>query len=412
MSRYTKMGTNAVILVAGAGERLKPLSNKRPKAMMPVANKPLLGHLVCELKGAGVREIIMVINYYGNLIEEYFGKGKDCDVSIKYVYQTKCLGTAHALGLVKDFCGERFLVINGDILVSRSDIKKFMTKNSISIAVFEDVNCGELGTVSVINSKVKAIYEKDAKKDLALSNLVNVGLYTFTSDVFAFIQKTPLSPRGEYELTNTLQLLINKSVPVTWEKVRYWLHLSHPWDLLTMNEFLLKRLRGQNRGLLEDNVCLGGVVSIGPNSVIRSGSYILGPTIIGANCEIGPNCYIRPSTSIGDNCYISHGVEIKNSIIMKNTRIPHHTYVGDSVIGECCNLGAGTNIANARLDMKFISIAGITTRRNKLGVIMGDNVRTGINACINPGTIVGNDTIIGPQTTVKGIIPPYSCVFK
>ena len=179
-----------------------------------------------------------------------------------------------------------------------------------------------------------------------------------------------------------------------------------------MNEFLLKRLRGQNRGLIEDNVYLRRVVSIGPNSVIRSGSYILGPTIIGANCEIAPNCYIRPSTSIGDNCYISHGVEIKNSILMKNTRVPHHTYVGDSVIGECCNLGAGTNIANTRLDMKSINIAGITTGRNKLGVIMGDNVRTGINACINPGTIVGNDTVIGPQTTVKGIIPPYLCVFK
>lgn len=410
VSRNPKIATKAVILAAGEAERLKPLSNTRPKLMMPVANKPLMEHLLCELKWAGVREIIMVIGYCGSVIEEYFGSGKEWGVQIEYVYQTERLGTAHALGLVKDLIGEKFLVVNGDILVSRLDIKKFLAKNSPSIAVFEGGNRGELGIVRVANSTVKAIYEKDEKVDLILPNLLNVGIYTFTSDVFSFVSGTPLSSRGEYELTTTLQLLINKGYSVSWGKVRYWLHLAHPWDLLTINEFLLRRLRGQNLGLVEDNVCLKGAVSIGPNSVIRSGSYIAGPTIIGANCEIGPNCYIRPSTSIGDNCYIGHGVEIKSSIIMKNTRIPHNNYVGDSVIGEGCNLGAGTKIANVRLDMKSINIAGIAIGRQKLGVIMGDNVRTGINACINPGTIVGNDTLIGPQATAKGIIPSCSRV--
>jgi bifunctional UDP-N-acetylglucosamine pyrophosphorylase/glucosamine-1-phosphate N-acetyltransferase len=133
--------------------------------------------------------------------------------------------------------------------------------------------------------------------------------------------------------------------------------------------------------------------------------------IIGRSCEIGPNCYIRPCTAIGDNCHIGAAVEVKNSIIMRGSKIPHLNYVGDSIIGENCNLGAGTKIANLKLDKQNIKVNDVDTKRRKLGAIIGDSVETGINASINVGTTIGNNTQIGPGALAHGIILPRSKIF-
>jgi bifunctional UDP-N-acetylglucosamine pyrophosphorylase/glucosamine-1-phosphate N-acetyltransferase len=145
--------------------------------------------------------------------------------------------------------------------------------------------------------------------------------------------------------------------------------------------------------------------------VVKSGTYIEGPVIIGEDCRIGPNCYIRASTTIGDGCHIGAAAEVKNSIIMNNTDFPHLNYVGDSVIGTGCNLGAGTKIANLRLDKQIIKVGGVDTGRRKLGAIVGDRVETGINTSINCGSMIGNNTFIGPGVVVKGIIAPDSKLF-
>ncbi len=145
--------------------------------------------------------------------------------------------------------------------------------------------------------------------------------------------------------------------------------------------------------------------------MVRSGAYIVGPVIIGDNCEVGPNCFIRPATAIGDGCHIGAATEVKNSIIMNGTKIPHLNYVGDSIIGEGCNLGAGTKIANLRLDKRNIFVTGIDTKRRKLGAIIGDNVETGINASINVGCMVGNNTFLGPGVVASGVILPDSQIF-
>ncbi|MGB2583645.1 MAG: glucose-1-phosphate thymidylyltransferase, partial [Dehalococcoidia bacterium] len=123
-----------------------------------------------------------------------------------------------------------------------------------------------------------------------------------------------------------------------------------------------------------------------------------------------PSCYIRPSTAIGDNCHIGSAVEIKNSIIMRNSKIPHHNYIGDSIIGEGCNFGAGTKIANLRLDKMDITAGDIDTKRRKLGAIVGDGVQTGINASINVGSLIGDHTFIGPGAIAKGVLLPNSIV--
>jgi bifunctional UDP-N-acetylglucosamine pyrophosphorylase/glucosamine-1-phosphate N-acetyltransferase len=262
--------------------------------------------------------------------------------------------------------------------------------------------------VELSKDRVARIYEKVKKPP---SRTANAGLYLFTPEIFSAISMTSKSPRGEYEITDSLQLMIDKGHHVSYQKIDYWLDLSYPWHLLTANESLLAGIESQNLGEVEENVVIKEVVSIGKNTMVRSGSYIVGPVIIGQNCEIGPNCYIRPHTAIGDSCHIGNAVEVKSSIIMRGSKIPHHNYVGDSIIGEECNFGAGTKVANLRLDEKEIWAGGINTRRRKLGAIIGDRVETGINASINVGSIIGNNTLIGPGAIVSGVILPDSRVF-
>lgn len=395
----------AVILAAGEGNRMRPLTSTRPKVMLPIANKPILEHLLLEAREAGIKEFIFIVGYCDEQVRNYFGHGEGWGVSIAYCNQRKQLGTADALSMVEGMLDGSFLAMNGDVIVRREDIGQVLNNGSNTMSVIEVKDSRGLGMVELHEGKVVRIYEKTQRPP---TSMANAGLYLFTPDIFGAIARTAKSPRGEYEITDSLQLLMETGQAIASHELKYWLDLSYPWDLLSANESLLAGIEPQNLGEVEEGVVLKGAVAVGRGTVIRSGAYIVGPVIIGDDCDIGPSCYLRPATSIGDGCHIGASVEVKNSVIMRGSKIPHHNYVGDSVIGELCNLGAGTKIANLRLDKKNIQVAGIDTGRRKLGAIIGDRVEAGINASINVGCIIGNDTFIGPGAVVSGVILPDS----
>ncbi len=398
----------AVILAAGEGSRMRPLTYTRPKVMLPIANKPILEHLLVEIREAGIVDFIFIVGYCDEQVRRYFGKGKKWGVNIAYCDQRKQLGTADAIRMAEGMMDGNFLVMNGDVLVKREDIGKLVNNNQNTMSVIEVKDTRGLGMVELCEGKVAHIYEKTQKPPTLMAN---TGLYLFTPEIFRAISQTVKSPRGEYEITDSLQLLMETGHDLFYQELEYWLDLSYPWDLLPANEALLAGIEPQNLGKVEKNVVVQGVVSIGKRTVVRSGAYIVGPVIIGENCDIGPNCYIRPSTAIGNDCHVGAAVEVKNSIVMNGSKIPHHSYVGDSVIGEQCNLGAGTKIANLRLDKSNIQVAGIDTGRRKLGAIIGDGVEIGINASINVGCMIGNKAFIGPGAVVKGIVLPNANIF-
>ena len=398
----------AVILAAGEGSRMRPLTYTRPKVMIPIANKPILEHLLIEASQAGIRDFIFIVGYCDEQVRDYFGKGKRWGVNIVYCSQRKQLGTANAIKMVEGLVDGNFIVINGDIIVNQEDIRSLASKSDNTLSVIEVKNTQGLGTVELCDGKVVHIYEKTERPP---SRMANAGLYLFTPDIFSSISLTMKSPRGEYEITDSLQLMMDEGYDISYLEINSWLDISYPWDLLSANESLLGGVEPQNLGEVEENAVMKGLVSIGRNTVIKSGSYIVGPVMIGQDCEIGPNCYIRPCTSIGDSCHIGNAVEVKNSIIMRGSKLSHHNYVGDSIIGEDCNFGAGTKVANLRLDKKDIHIANIDTGRRKLGAIIGDRVETGINASINVGSMIGNNTIIGLGTIAHGVILPSSKIF-
>jgi bifunctional UDP-N-acetylglucosamine pyrophosphorylase/glucosamine-1-phosphate N-acetyltransferase len=393
----------AVVFAAGEGNRMRPLTSNRPKVMLPIANKPILEHLLMEARAAGINEFIFIVGYCDQQVRDYFGKGERWGVGITYCEQRRQLGTADALRMAEGRVDGGFLVMNGDVIVSREDISGLMQNGGNALSIFEVEDPRGLGMVEIGDGRVVRIYEKTERPP---SRMANAGLYLFTPDIFGAISRTQKSPRGEYEITDSLQLLMEAGHTLAAREIKYWLDLSYPWDLLPANEALLAGLQAENQAEVEANAVLNGPVAIGKGTVVRSGAYIVGPVVIGEGCDIGPNCFIRPATAIGDGCHIGAAVEVKNSIIMKGSKIPHHNYVGDSVIGEQCNLGAGTKIANLRLDKKNITAAGIDTGRRKLGAIMGDHVETGINASINIGCIIGNNAVIGPGAVASGVVLP------
>ncbi len=403
----------AYILAAGEGTRMRPLTANIPKPLLPVAGKPFLLHSLESLRENDITDVTILIGWRGRRVREYLGDGSNLGLKIGYEEQERRLGTAHAIGLARPHMDGPFLSINGDVVLTPNSVKGFLSfweerkKTTMALAKVKDAS--GLGVVEVENDTVKSIEEKPKRPR---SNLINAGMYVFDEGIFDLIEKTQKSKRGEYEITDTLQMLMEKDQVFGHVLSEEWIDVGRPWDLLKANEILLRNVTDENKGEVQQNVVIENNVQIGEGSVIKSGAYIIGPTIIGKDCTIGPNCLIRPSTYIGDGCKVGAASEVKNSIVMDGSHVPHHNYVGDSVIGERCNLGSGTKIANLRLDEKNVRVAYrgqvVDTGLRKLGAILGDDVKTGINASIDVGTIIGENALIGPGAVVKGVIAPNS----
>lgn len=407
----------AVVLAAGEGQRLRPLTFTRPKHMIPVGGKSILEHLINALRASGIEEILLVVNYKAEMIKNYFGNGEKFKVKIKYILQRKILGTADAVAAVEKYVNdEYFLAINGDLLLSTNAIKTVLktheeNKPTITLAAVQVDNPEHYGVLEINGGHVINILEKPPSGIIS-RGWVNAGIYVFSSAIFDFIRRTKPSVRDELEITDSILLAIREGETVLSANLsnEEWLDIGKPWDLLDANMRVLKMIKQCCLGTIEEGAYIKGAVYIGENSLIRSGSYIEGPVYIGDESDIGPNCYIRPYTSIGRNVRIGSFCEVKNSIIMDNVRIAHLSYVGDSVIGEGCNLGAGTISANLRFNGKTIKMMVkdelVDTGKKKIGVIMGDNVMTGVGTLFMPGVKIGNNSWIGPNIVVYRDVPP------
>ncbi|MCW1912183.1 hypothetical protein OJ996_01275 [Luteolibacter sp. GHJ8] len=182
--------------------------------------------------------------------------------------------------------------------------------------------------------------------------------------------------------------------------------IVHPWDLIRANELHVASLtESRIEGSVHPNAVIEGTIHLGPGSRILPGVFIEGNVVIGANTKIGPNCYIRGSTSIGDKCHVGNAVEIKNSILLSGTNVGHLSYVGDSVLGEKVNFGAGTITSNLRHDganhRSEVEGVLVDTGRRKFGCIVGDGVHTGINTSIYPGRKLWPRTSTRPGDIVQ-----------
>ncbi|MEM0313568.1 MAG: sugar phosphate nucleotidyltransferase [Candidatus Bathyarchaeia archaeon] len=412
----------AVVLAAGEGSRLRPLTLTRPKHMISVGGKPILEHCLCALRDTGIREVILVVHYMADVIRRYFGSGEKFGLKIEYTYQEEVIGTGNAIGAAEPLVKEDFVLVYGDLLFTPEALKRafelYSRKNPSAVLTVVPVEkTEEYGIVDIdAEGRVKQIIEKPNKKG-SPSNLANAGIYIFSTEIFEKAKKIKASSRGEWEITDAIELLIKDDGQVFAAKMKTdeWFDVGRPWDLLDANRWVLSRAEHKVLGTVEVGAKLIGPVTVAETARVRSGAYIEGPSFIDEGCDIGPNCYIRPFTTIGKGVRIGNACEIKNSIIMDRAHIGHLSYVGDSIIGENCNLGAGTITANYRFDAGTVKMLVkdklIDSGRRKLGAVIGDNVKTGINALFMPGVKVGNNCWVGPNVVVYRDLHPNTAVF-
>jgi bifunctional UDP-N-acetylglucosamine pyrophosphorylase/glucosamine-1-phosphate N-acetyltransferase len=366
----------AVILAAGGGTRMRPLTDMMSKPMIPIANKPLLEWTVDILSDI-CDEIIIVIKQSQRDIIGHFQNFPHC----KFAFQDTPKGTGDATACCESLIKERFIVVNGDEMISKTDIKKFSKLDGYAIGAFEVDNPEKFGVLDIQDGLIKNIEEKPQQPK---GNLVNTGLYLLDKKIFDALRRIGISERGEIEITDALRILMDQGEEIKPFVLSRWVTISYPWQILDANQLILDEFGS----------------FIGKNVEIRSGAYIEHPVAIGDNAVLGPNCFIRKYSVIGKGCRVGNAVEIKNSIIMDNTFVSHLSYVGDSIIGRNCNIAAGTIFANLRFDERNVGMSHngtmVDSGRSKLGGIVGDNVKFGVNCVVMPGKKIWPNIMVPP----------------
>jgi UDP-N-acetylglucosamine diphosphorylase/glucosamine-1-phosphate N-acetyltransferase len=388
----------AIVLAAGEGQRLRPFTVNKPKAMLSIADKPILQYVVESLAQNGIRNIVFVVGYRKEQVYDYMGSGEQFGVDIKYVTQEAQLGTAHALSQVMDVAEDEFLVLPGDNLIEASTISDFIQIQPEAVLVKRVDNPTRYGVVDIDQGEVMDIAEKPKE---AKSNMVNTGIYAFTKGIFKFTEAV-------LDIPDLLNSMIAKGNTINiLETDGTWLDVVYPWDILSLNGAVLHHMEASLGGTIETGVSLKGRVSVGEDTVIRSGSYISGPVVIGCGCDIGPNVSIMPATSIGDNVVISSFTEIENSVIGNDVNVGPGSIIGDSVIGKGCVIKGHFTACGGQSEIR---VDGESPLAN-VGAMLGEDCNVDNNVVIQPGVIVGNYSQIHMMKMISSRLPDRSLVY-
>jgi glucose-1-phosphate thymidylyltransferase len=245
---------------------------------------------------------------------------------------------------------------------------------------------------------VKNIVEKPKE---APSNIVNTGIYAFTREIFSFIE-------AQLDIPDVLNTMLAEGYPIKAQETDgTWFDVIYPWDILRLNEAVIRHFKANLGGTVETSVSLRGRVSVGKDTLIRSNSYIVGPVAIGDNCEIGPNVCILPTTSIGDNVVISPFSYVKSSVIGNDVHIGPGCTIEDTVIDNGCVIKGHFTASSGEADIKVSDEHHLVN----VGAMLGEGCNLGNGVIAQPGVIIGNHSQIQPLKLVSGRLPDRSLVF-
>ena len=329
-----------IILHGGHGTRLRPLTHTGPKQLLPIANKAMSQYALEDLKTAGVTEIGIIIgDVYPEKVKEYYGTGEKFGVKITYIYQDKPKGISHAIRLCKDFIGDdKFIVYLGDNVLRKNLIdytKKFQTSNSDAMILLCKVDDPQRFAIAELDKdnlgKIKKIMEKPKNSS---SDLAVIGIYFLTPKIFGVIDRLKPSWRGEFEITEALQMLMDDGDKIEYDTVTgWWKDTGTPEDIIHANKLVLDSIGTENQFLIDDNAEITNNIVIGSGTTISSDSIITGPVIIGKNCTISNGVRLGPYVSVGDNCNLKQ-CSIQDSIIMTDCIINVKSNFESSIISH------------------------------------------------------------------------------
>jgi UDP-N-acetylglucosamine diphosphorylase/glucosamine-1-phosphate N-acetyltransferase len=381
----------AVILAAGEGKRVRPLTRSRPKALIPVANRPIIEYVIDALLKNGIRDIIVVVGYRKEQVTRFLNQ---LDVRVEVVVQPKQLGTAHALQCAESKITGDFLVLPGDNYIDPHSIAR-IAGTSNAMLVREHPNPSNFGVVMLQDGYVTEIVEKP---EHAQSLMVSTGIYSLKKEIFSHIQGN--------DLTDAISAMIHQGIRVQGIPADDWQDAIFAWDLLKMNRRLLHQIPPAREGAASRQAIIQGVVHIGKGTTIGPGTVITGPVVIGNDCTIGANCCILPNTSIGSRVTLEPFTLLGDTIIMDDTSIGSHSRILDTIIGERCTLADHTS---ASTSSGLMEIEGAAIR-SEFGAILGDTVVSGPFSTYRNSILGNNVTIEGQGRITSRIIPDGSTV--
>lgn len=334
-----------IILHGGAGTRLRPLTFSGPKQLIPIANKPASQYVLEDLVSSGVRDVAIVLGEtFPELVREYYRDGSSFGVQITYVYQGKPLGIAHAVKLCRDFVGDdRFVVYLGDQILQRGIkqyLEKFMTIDYDAFILLKEVEDPTRFGIAQFDDEGKLVRLLEKPK-IPPSKYALVGVYFFKPVVFDIIEDLKPSWRGELEITDAIQLMLERGYKVGYEILDgWWFDVGKSDDILIVNAKILdERVRRKVEGDVK-NSKIEGRVEIGRGTSVVN-SVIRGPSVVGENCVL-ENSYIGPYTSIGNNSKIINS-SIEYCVILEGTSIIGVERLEESLIGRNAKITKGKN---------------------------------------------------------------------
>ncbi len=372
----------AVILAAGEGSRLRPLTRSKPKAMLPVANRPIIDYVIDALLENGIRDIVVVVGYRKEDVIRHLNR---LDAPVQVVVQERQLGTADALRAAESEITDDFLVLPGDNYINAESIARIRGEQN-AVLVAEHPNPSNFGVVVIRNGLVREIIEKPEE---APTFTVSTGIYSFKPDIFSYLRTN--------EIPDALAAMIAAGRRIRAIPADDWQDAVYPWDLLKLNSRMLEGITPEIAGTVDASVVRRGTVHIGTGTTVGPNTVIYGPVTIGSNCNIGPNCVIMPDTSIGDRVVLEPFTYAADSLVMSDVTIGSHSRIVSAVFGQGCILADHTTTYPST---SFIEVGG-RVLKEKFGAVLGDGVRaapfTTFKNCIagNSVTIEGGKTVVG-----------------
>jgi len=383
----------AVVLAAGEGTRLRPLTRNRPKPMLPAANRPIIEYVFDALVAADVTQIVVVVGYKRDRVRDHFGptyKGVD----LTYVTQHKQLGSGHALRQARTAVDGPTLVVNGDRVIDsnivRDVVEEFERTNEPAMAVLERPETSQYGAIVLHDGDVSELVEKP---DTDEYRLINAGVYAFESSVFETIDETERSD-GELALTDTIGRLMDDGRVRGVRTEGMWVDATYPWDLLTVADEVLARGH-------VDEPAQSEAVWVDPAANVHDSAVLQGPVVVGPDCEVGPGSVVGPNTALGQNVTVGANATVQSSVLDTDTRVAPGSTLVDAVTGQDVTLGAGTVVPGGRADVR---IGHQVFEDQRLGAVIADRVTADGDASFAPGTLVGPRAHIGTSVRASGTV--------
>lgn len=385
--------STAVVLAAGEGTRLRPLTHNRPKPMLPAANQPILQHVLDALVEAGMARIVIVVGYRRERVQEYFGH-RYRNTELEYVVQEKQLGSGHALMAAQSTVEGPLVAVNGDQLVDGTAVSRVVDAfepGTTVMGVVERPNANRYGVVRVADGRVTELIEKPDEDGYSL---INAGVYAFEEDVFEAIAETPRRD-GELMLPDAIERRIDRGTVRAVRIEGLWADATYPWDLLDVAAEVLAR--GQSSAPEQ-----GGGVWVDADARVHERATLQPPVVVGPDCEVGPSSVVGPDVALAENTTVGSNVTISRAVIDADCRVGHGSTLVDAVLGQDVTLGVNAVVPGGPGDVR---VGNRVFEGERLGAVLADRVDVGGNASFEPGALVGSGSTVNTGVVVSGNVP-------